>query len=72
MDVYYGSLNANGEIATPHTAIMEHTGKKKDNAFEFRGTIKLESSGRMGHTIRVIPKHADMDNAFREGLILWA
>jgi glycogen phosphorylase len=72
VDVYYGSLNANGDIATPHTAIMEHTGKKKDNAFEFRGTIKLESSGRMGHTIRVMPKHADMDNAFREGLILWA
>jgi glycogen phosphorylase len=72
VDVYFGPLNANGDIETPHTTIMQHTGKKKDTAFEFRGTIKLETSGRMGHTIRVMPKHADMDNAFREGLILWA
>ena len=51
---------------------MQYQNKIRDGVHEFCGTIKLETSGRMGHTVRILPKHEDLGNPFHEGLILWA
>jgi len=34
---------------------------------ESTGSLKLETSRRMGHKVRVLPKHPDIDSVFREG-----
>ena len=36
------------------------------------GTNKLEMSGRLGHTVRVLPHHEDLENPLKLGLIIWA
>jgi len=72
VEIYYGNVDAKGEIFSPKTSIMEYSRKNEKGLDEFVGTIKFETSGRIGHTVRVLPKHPDMDNPFREGLILWA
>jgi glycogen phosphorylase len=72
VEMFYGPLGANGEIESPKTSPMQYLEKIENGIFEFSGTIKLEMSGRTGHTVRVLPKHPDIDSPFREGLILWA
>ena len=72
VELFYGSLNANGEIEDPKVALMKPAGKAKGSVIEFAGIVKLALSGRMGHTVRVIPKHDDLDNPLKLGLVHWA
>jgi starch phosphorylase len=72
VEACYGTVNAAGMMDVPHTAQMKSTKKPNGNAYEFTVTIKLETSGRMGHTIRVLPAHKDLINPFSDGLIHWA
>ncbi len=72
VDLYQGVLNARGEITDPRIASMHATGKKKGEAHEFEGTVPLQTSGRQGFAIRILPRHAELDDLNQQGLILWA
>jgi starch phosphorylase len=72
VEMFYGPIDAKGDIDSPKNSSMQFLKKTDQGLQEFVGTIKLETSGRIGHTVRVLPKHPDIDNPFREGLILWA
>ena len=72
VQAYYGVLDAGGEIYQPLAIAMKDGGKHEGQTYEFIGTIKLEFSGRIGHTVRVLPKHPDLGAPYREGLIYWA
>ncbi|MBI3193380.1 MAG: alpha-glucan family phosphorylase, partial [Ignavibacteriae bacterium] len=72
VELYYGQLNAKGEIEEPKMIAMKPVSATKGKPATFEGAIRLESSGRMGHTVRVLPLHPDLDNPFKLGLILWA
>jgi starch phosphorylase len=72
VEIFYGPLDSKGEIVSPRTSPLQYKNATSDGKHEFIGTITLETSGHMGHTVRVLPKHPDLDNPFREGLILWA
>jgi starch phosphorylase len=72
VELYYGNLNARGEIENPRLILMKTTDKPKGSAYEYVGTIVLDTSGRLGHTVRILPRNADLDNPYKPGLILWA
>ena len=72
VEIYYGGLNSAGEFENPKAATMNHAGKHDGNLHAFEASVKLETSGRMGQTVRILPSHRDLDNPFREGLIVWA
>lgn len=72
VDLYYGTINASGEIENPKLILMKPADGAKGSVYEFIGTIALEKSGRLGHTIRILPRHTDLDNPFKPGLIHWA
>ncbi|MGB2869238.1 MAG: alpha-glucan family phosphorylase [Bacteroidota bacterium] len=72
VDLYYGTINASGEIENPKLILMKPADGSKGSVYEFIGTIALEKSGRLGHTIRILPRHTDLDNPFKPGLIHWA
>lgn len=72
VELYHGALNANGKIETPKLALMKPDGAAKGTQHEFSGTITLQTSGRLGHTIRVLPRNENLDNPYKLGLILWA
>jgi len=72
VELYYGNLNAHGEIVNPRLLLMKTAGKQKGSVCEYVGTVVLDTSGRLGHTIRVLPRHGDLDNPYKPGLILWA
>jgi glycogen phosphorylase len=72
VELFYGVLNAQGEIENPKVGLMKPTDKPKGSVYEFVGINKLLMSGRLGHTIRVLPRHEDLDNPLKLGLVLWA
>lgn len=72
VELFYGQLNAQGDIENPKVALMKPTDRPKGTVYEFVGTNKLAMSGRMGHTVRVLPRHEDLDNPLKLGLVLWA
>jgi hypothetical protein len=51
---------------------MIATGKPRDSVYTFETSIMLETSGRVGHTIRILPAERDQENLFHDGLIHWA
>ena len=63
---------AQGEIENPKLSLMKPTGKKKGQKLEYNGTVSLETSGRLGHTIRILPRNEDLENPNQPGLVAWA
>lgn len=72
VELYHGTLNATGNIEAPKFSLMKPDGAPKSTQHEFSGTITLQTSGRLGHTIRVLPHNENLDNPYKLGLILWA
>jgi starch phosphorylase len=72
VELYYGSLNARGEIEIPKMVLMIPQDMPKGTVYEFVGVKTLETSGRLGHTVRILPRHEDLDEPCKLGLILWA
>jgi len=72
VDLWYGVLNAKGEIERPRLALMKASGNKKGARTEYTGTITMETSGRLGHTIRILPRNESIDNPNKPGLVVWA
>ena len=72
VELYHGALNSNGEIVKPRILTMSALAKPKGTLYEFAGTIKSDSSGRLGFTVRVLPRHKDIDSPRKQGLVLWA
>jgi starch phosphorylase len=72
VQLYYGQLNAHDEIEVPQNVTMKFCGNRKDGTAEFSGSMTFSASGRMGHTIRILPHHRDLQNPFRMGLVKWA
>ena len=72
VELCYGSLNAQGEIESPKVALMKSAEKKSGSRIQYAGTITMETSGRLGHTIRILPHNEDLDNPYKQGLIVWA
>ncbi|HTP13824.1 MAG TPA: alpha-glucan family phosphorylase, partial [Bacteroidota bacterium] len=72
VELYYGNLNVHGEIEAPRLLLMKSAGSPNGTVHEYSGTIALDTSGRIGHTVRILPRNADLDNPYKPGLILWA
>ena len=72
VELYHGTLDSNGEIVKPTVVPMSAAGKPKATLYDFAGTIKSDSSGRHGYTVRILPHHRDIDNPRKQGLVLWA
>jgi starch phosphorylase len=71
VQLYQGSVDAKGELAWPKAVAMS-TGESRDGLQEFIGTIRCQTSGLCGYTVRVLPKQENLGNPYEMGLILWA
>lgn len=72
VELYHGALDANEEILWPKVIPLSPTGRMEGTRYEFVGIIRSQTSGRHGYTVRVLPKHADLGDPYKRGLILWA
>ncbi|MEB3356895.1 MAG: alpha-glucan family phosphorylase [Synechococcales bacterium] len=74
VELYKGTVNADGEIANGESVIMEHQEESPagDGASIYTANIAYSSSGLQGLSLRVLPKHDYLSSAYEPGLILWA
>ncbi len=71
VQLFQGPIGAKGEILQSKIVTMHPDGKPEGSVHMFLGSIEPRTSGRHGCTVRVLPKNTDLDNAFREGLVIW-
>lgn len=71
VQLFHGVVDSLGEIPNPETVRMSHNGAHEGNVWVYAGTIPCRSSGQHGFAVRVLPRHADLDNPFEPGLVCW-
>ena len=68
---YVGRVNSAGEIMDASTVQMRRVDGQKDGWYRYETTQRPTETGRYGYTIRVLPKHPDLESSFIPGLITW-
>jgi starch phosphorylase len=74
VQVYEGLLDRQGQIDRGQAHVMERTGDGYSGRgwHHYEASFVTESTGRHGYTVRVIPRHPDMQKTLHLGLITWA
>jgi len=71
VELYYGSISNQGDIENAQQAEMKPIARDGD-CYKFQVKIACESTGRQGHTVRILPKHEGLVHPYLPGLIKWA
>jgi glycogen phosphorylase len=72
VELYQGGLDSNELIVHPQIIPMKPVETKHGGVVEFIASIISDASGRHGYTVRVLPRHSELDQPLRHGMILWA
>ncbi|MEG3861242.1 alpha-glucan family phosphorylase [Microcoleus sp. herbarium12] len=72
VELYQGSVDANGEIVGGVPMVMEYLGEDPHNASLYTADITYTSSGLQGLSLRVLPKHDNLSSPYELGVIIWA
>lgn len=67
-----GHVGQSGELESVSTLSMTEAGRIDDLHSDFVGDVPLDMAGRMGVTVRVVPRHPLMTAATEFGLVAWA
>ncbi|MFA6448859.1 MAG: alpha-glucan family phosphorylase [bacterium] len=67
----HGPLNSDGVIESPVLTALSPDGKTKSGDYIFKGSISCVTSGRYGHTVRIMPINQNLQDPFKMGLIIW-
>ncbi len=70
--IYYGVLDAAGEIHNGKSTPMRYQGELGGGAYLFEGTLGFQETGLHGYTLRVFPYHEDLQSLSELGLVTWA
>jgi len=73
VEVYEGSLDLHkGIIVNAESIHMDSIESHGNGDYTFKGTIRCQSSGLHGYSVRILPRHDDPHMEFEPGLITWA
>jgi starch phosphorylase len=73
VETYLGRLRESRDIIEPRTVPMAPAGKTASaDGLLFTATVRCQTSGSIGVTVRVIPQHEDLAHAHETRLIAWA
>jgi starch phosphorylase len=67
-----GHVGQSGELESAVTSSMQDAGPVDDRHRRFTGAAPLGIAGRMGVTVRVVPRHDLVDTPVEFGLVAWA
>ena len=71
VQIYYGKIDDKNKAGSNAYVTMD-VAQKKGTVFQYKGAIDCSSTGQIGYTLRVLPKHSLLINNFELGLIRWA
>ncbi|MDR1164663.1 MAG: alpha-glucan family phosphorylase [Deltaproteobacteria bacterium] len=72
VEVYYGTMDHQGEFADRETLSLRAVKEDEPGLFTFEGNIACHKTGRFGYTVRVMPSREKLGNPFVLGLVSWA
>jgi len=72
VEMYHGYISPENTVMDASIEMMVCEDCNREGIYTFNGKFKCQSSGLYGYTVRVIPKHADLDNIHETRLIRWA
>jgi starch phosphorylase len=67
-----GHVGQSGELESATTLPMTDAGPIDDRHRRFTGLAPLDIAGRMGVTVRVVPRHGLVDTPTEFGRVAWA
>ncbi|NCB40357.1 MAG: alpha-glucan family phosphorylase, partial [Erysipelotrichia bacterium] len=71
VQVFHGQMKSADDIKQGEMVDLEAV-KQEGSVAEFKGGVVLQSSGKMGLAVRVMPSHPDLVHPLLTGHILWA
>jgi len=72
VELYAGSLDPQGYITSGLASPMDWASRNPDGSHEFVGEVNCFQSGQCGVTVRVRPRHSDLNCNFEMRLVTWA
>jgi glycogen phosphorylase len=72
VELYHGSLDANGAIQNAQRTLMARDGTANGTLQKYVGGIAAQNCGQQGFSVRILPKNANLDVRLEPGLIRWA
>jgi starch phosphorylase len=70
VELYWGTLSSQGEIEVGVRLEMSPCGQEGRSAV-YCAEVVCETTGRLGYTIRILPKHRALVHPFLPGLVKW-
>jgi starch phosphorylase len=72
VQLYYGNVDTWSQINQGSVEHMKLSGSAdKENEYWFTGSVRCQSSGRQGVTVRILPKNEEISDQCELGLVLW-
>lgn len=72
VEVVHGRITPDGTIELPIVLTAEASGASDDDRQRYRASFRPGAAGHYGCTVRVLPRHPDVDRHALPGLIVWA
>ena len=71
VETYNGPLDSDGKITSGSSIPMTHDGSDGGGSHVFVCVVPCDTSGRLGYSLRVLPKNSHLNNPFDLSLITW-
>ena len=71
VDLYYGPMGADDDLTETQTVPMSSEPMPGENDYLFRGTIHFSQTGKLGFSVRILPKHPMLVHPVDMGLVVW-
>jgi glycogen phosphorylase len=72
VQLLHGPVGPADELTERSVASMDHQGAVDEHHDRYRGSFALDSAGRYGFTVRIVPHHPDLVSTAEVGLAAWA
>ena len=72
VELYQGSIDANGDIVNAVPVIMDYQGQDPENSSLYTANITYTTSGLQGLSLRVLPRNQYLSRPYEPRLIGWA
>lgn len=72
VELYQGSIDANGDIVNAIPVVMDYQGKDPDALSVYTANITYTTSGLQGLSLRVLPRNQYLSSPYEPRLIAWA
>ncbi|MDE2833538.1 MAG: alpha-glucan family phosphorylase [Bacteroidota bacterium] len=73
VQLYLGRVTSKGAIVEPQLSVMTPVRAIDQYSYLYEASdVRCHTSGSLGYTVRVLPRHPDLVSSFSPGLVTWA